>query len=108
MYISRFTFKPIHRLEHIRESVVNLIQTPKTTRVFRPELGTHLHQSIDEALTPTLRLQMIAEVIDVLSRYEPRVRVIKVDPVVNQAQFTLTVHCQTTEGEPLNLTATLQ
>lgn len=107
MYISRFNFKPISRQQHIEESVMQLISTPRGSRVFRPKLGTLLYQSVDAVLNPRLKLQLISEVMDVIGRYEPRVRVTRVTPWLDQGHLHIQVACQTLEGEPIQLAARL-
>jgi len=64
-----------HDRELIKRSVLNLIKTPKGSRVYDPEYGTNLHRLIHEQNIQRIRNIAKNEVKAVISKYEPRVEI---------------------------------
>ena len=63
----------ISELEHIRQSVRDILVTPVGSRVMRREYGSLLSQMIDQPQTPALRLQIMAACYSAIQKWEPRV-----------------------------------
>lgn len=57
----------------IRESVVLLLSTPKRSRLMRPEIGVDALKVLFEPNSDLIINDMRAEVLDTLSRFEPRI-----------------------------------
>ena len=62
----------ISEVEHIRQSVRDILVTPVGSRVMRREYGSLLSALIDQPQNPALRLQVMSAVYVALSRWEPR------------------------------------
>jgi len=62
-------------LNHIRQSVADILLTPIGSRVMRREYGSLLPDLIDRPITGALLLQVYATTFMALRRWEPRVRV---------------------------------
>ena len=62
----------ISELEHIRQSVRDILVTPVGSRVMRREYGSLLSALIDQPQTPALRLQILA-CYSAIQKLEPRV-----------------------------------
>ncbi|MBG0666918.1 GPW/gp25 family protein [Enterobacter roggenkampii] len=60
-------------VEHIRQSVRDILVTPVGSRVMRREYGSLLSQMIDQPQTPALRLQIMAACYSAIQKWEPRV-----------------------------------
>ncbi|MFL7911619.1 GPW/gp25 family protein, partial [Escherichia coli] len=63
----------ISEVEHIRQSVRDILVTPVGSRVMRREYGSLLSALIDQPQTPALRLQIMAACYSAIQRWEPRV-----------------------------------
>jgi len=76
--IDALTGKPADGLHHLHQSVRDILNTPKGTRVMLREYGSNLFKLVDKPINESTRMEMIAEVFDALERWEPRIRVKKV------------------------------
>lgn len=63
----------ISEVEHIRQSVRDILVTPVGSRVMRREYGSLLSQMIDQPQTPALRLQIMAACYSAIQKWEPRI-----------------------------------
>ncbi|OKX42815.1 baseplate assembly protein [Escherichia coli] len=63
----------ISEVEHIRQSVRDILVTPVGSRVMRREYGSLLSALIYQPQTPALRLQIMAACYSAIQRWEPRV-----------------------------------
>ena len=76
MYLgmNRDTGKAITDIEHIRQSMRDILITPEGSRIARRDYGSLLSVLMDQPQNDVLRLQVMAAVYTALSRWEPRVR----------------------------------
>ncbi|ECS0124114.1 GPW/gp25 family protein [Salmonella enterica] len=58
--------------DHLRQSVRDILLTPKGSRIARREYGSLLSALIDQPQNPALRLQIMSAVYVALNRWEPR------------------------------------
>jgi len=72
---NRHTGKPLGGLEHLQQSVQDILTTPIGSRVMRREYGSNLHRRVDAPITPALLVEIYADTIDALSKWEPRLRI---------------------------------
>lgn len=72
-YISRYTGQAITEYEHVVESVVDILTTPKRSRPRLMEYGTDIHLMIDRNVTQELISDLRMEMATALSIWEPRV-----------------------------------
>ncbi|MGG8471213.1 GPW/gp25 family protein [Rahnella sp. PAMC25617] len=63
----------IEDLDHIRQSVSDILNTPVGSRVMRRNYGSLLSELIDQPQNGALRLQMMAVCYTALLQWEPRV-----------------------------------
>lgn len=63
----------ISEVEHIRQSMRDILVTPIGSRVMRREYGSLLSALIDQPQTPALRLQIILACYSAIQKWEPRV-----------------------------------
>ena len=63
----------VTEVEHIRQSVRDILVTPVGSRVMRREYGTLLSALIDQPQTQALRLQIMAACYSAIQKWEPRV-----------------------------------
>lgn len=96
----------IDGLDHIRQSVRDILATPLGSRVMRREYGSLLPELIDQPLNDALLLQAYAATIMALIRWEPRIRVTAIRRRVSSTETgraTLEIDGQTRAGEPFTL-----
>lgn len=67
------TGKRIEGLDHLRQSIRDILTTPVGSRVMRRDYGSRLHRLVDRPLTPGLLVEIYAATVDALARWEPRV-----------------------------------
>lgn len=61
----------ISEVEHIRQSVRDILVTPVGSRVMHREYGSLLSELIDQPQTPALRLQIMAACYSAIQKWEP-------------------------------------
>lgn len=71
--MARDTGLAIEDLDHIRQSVSDILQTPIGSRVMRREYGSLLSELIDQPQNDALHLQIMAVCYTALLQWEPRV-----------------------------------
>jgi len=72
------TGKALSGLDHLRQSVRDILTTPIGTRVMRREYGSQLYALLDAPLNRSTLMDIYAATADALRRWEPRLRVTKV------------------------------
>lgn len=101
MGLSASSGRAISGLDHLRQSVQTILMTPLGSRVMRRDFGSGLFELIDQNLTPLTFALIQAAVVDALGKWEPRLRITRVqaDAVqedLEQGHVTITI-----EGEYL-------
>jgi len=61
-------------LNHLFQSIRDILTTPLGSRVMRREYGSTLFQLIDRPMAPDLLIEIYAAVADALAKWEPRFR----------------------------------
>lgn len=92
--MDKHTGAKITGLEHLRQSVADILTTPIGSRVLCREYGSHLYDLIDRPFNNETRVLMVSEVAQALNRWESRLRSVRVE-ISAEAQhygtITLTV-----------------
>lgn len=78
--------KRLSGIEHIQQSVADILSTPVGSRVMRREYGSVLPSLIDQPLNGATLLRAYAAVITALNEWEPRIRVERVINLVRSNQ----------------------
>ena len=73
--MNRTTGAAISGLEHLRQSVGDILSTPIGSRVMRREYGSLVPELIDHPDNPTTRVRLYSATAGALMRWEPRFRV---------------------------------
>lgn len=68
------TGKPLAGLDHLRQSIADILRTPIGTRVARREYGSFLPELIDQPMNAANRMRLVAATALALLRWEPRLR----------------------------------
>lgn len=66
-------------LEHLRQSVADILTTPIGSRVLRRDYGSSLYDLIDRPVNDETRVLMVSEIARALNRWEPRLRSVRVE-----------------------------
>lgn len=67
------TGKPLASLEHLRQSISDILSTPLGSRRMRPEYGSGLRRYVDLPVSEGWKGALQAEAARALGRWEPRV-----------------------------------
>jgi len=73
------TGKHLDGLDHLRQSISDILRTPLGTRVMRREYGSGLFEMIDRPVNRTWLVQAYAAVVAALDKWEPRFKLKKVE-----------------------------
>ncbi|MGF0855466.1 GPW/gp25 family protein [Klebsiella pneumoniae] len=104
--MNRTTGERISDVDHISQSIGDILRTPIGSRVMRREYGSLLSQMIDQTQTQALELQIMAACYMALLKWEPRVRLTSISTERQfNGQMVVDVTGQITDtGESLSLT----
>lgn len=96
--------------EAVRASVRNLILTKNYERPFHPEIGSQVSSLLFEPFNPILKNIMEKTIIDTLTKFEPRARVLRVEVAdkseTNEIDVTIEFRMQNI-NRPITVTTTL-
>lgn len=76
--INAQTGQPLTGLDHLRQSIRDILTTRIGTRVMRRDYGSDVPRLVDAAMTPRLAMNLYVAVAVALDRWEPRFRVTRV------------------------------
>ena len=75
------TGRSIADMDHLRQSITDILSTPIGSRVMRRDYGSRLFKRLDAPLTGELLAEIYADVVEALFSYEPRFEVSNVSVV---------------------------
>lgn len=79
-------------VEHLRQSIADILTTPVGSRIMRPEYGSHLPRMVDLPVNNGWISAVQAEVARAIGRWEPRLKLSRVTVVsVIDGQVNLTI-----------------
>lgn len=83
--MSRSAGQPMSGLEHLRQSIGDILTTPIGARRMRPDYGSELPRMVDLPVTKGWISAVQAEVARALGRWEPRLRLkaVKVEAILD-------------------------
>jgi len=73
MGLSRNAGTALSGVEHLAQSIGDILSTPIGSRVMRREYGSMLPELVDQPITSATRLLMAAATATALRRWEPRI-----------------------------------
>lgn len=104
MYLgmNRDTGEAITDIEHIRQSVRDILITPEGSRIARRDYGSMLSAMIDWPQNDATKLQVMAATYTALSRWEPRIRLASVKITRNpDGSMQVDLNGQRADGSPV-------
>jgi phage baseplate assembly protein W len=106
MYLgmNRDSGEAITDIDHIRQSVRDILITPEGSRVARREYGSLLSVLIDQPQNDVVRLQVMAATYSALSRWEPRIRLDTVNLTTDfDGSMQVEITGQRDDGSPVSM-----
>ncbi|MEQ1974973.1 GPW/gp25 family protein [Xenorhabdus sp. SGI240] len=90
--MNRQTGEQLTGINHIRQSVSDILMTPVGSRIARRQYGSLLSALIDAPQNPALRLQLMAACYTAIQQWEPRIIVTAITLSQNAAgQMTVDI-----------------
>lgn len=79
--VDRRTGQPLSGLDHLKQSIEDILTTPLGTRRMRPDYGSNLRRFVDLPVNEGWKSAVQAEVARALGRWEPRISLERVQVV---------------------------
>ncbi|GHU13201.1 bacteriophage protein [Alphaproteobacteria bacterium] len=90
--MSRETGKYLNDLDHLKQSIVDILTTPIGSRVMCREYGSQLFNLTDKPVNKELFPQIYAAVAEALEKWEPRIKLEKITILeIKEARITLSL-----------------
>ncbi|WP_375628349.1 MULTISPECIES: GPW/gp25 family protein [unclassified Bartonella] len=77
--MDRTTGKPLVGIEHLRQSIIDILSTRIGTRVMRRDYGSRIAELIDAPVNNAFAVALYAAVTEALDKWEPRFKLKKID-----------------------------
>jgi len=77
--INKNTGKPLAGIDHLRQSIIDILTTPRGTRVMRRQYGSKLFELIDAPLNSDTVLFLYAAIAEALDKWEPRLKLKRIE-----------------------------
>lgn len=83
--VNRNNGQQLSGIEHLKQSILDILTTPKGSRVMRPDYGSNLPRMVDLPINKGWLSAFQAEVVNALRKWEPRITIkqVKVSAVIN-------------------------
>lgn len=90
--VNRYKGEALNGIAHLKQSIIDILTTPKGSRVMRPEYGCNLPRMLDLPINKGWLSAFQAEVVNALRKWEPRITIkqVKVTAVIDgKAYFNI-------------------
>ncbi|WP_404473000.1 GPW/gp25 family protein [Vreelandella venusta] len=104
--MSAQTGRKLEGLDHIRQSVADIITTPIGSRVMRRDYGSLVPELLDMPMSDALMMQVYAATVIAVTRWEPRIQITGTRRTVNAKQpgaVVIELIGKTAASEPLSI-----
>lgn len=93
--VSASTGRELSGADHLRQSIADILTTPLGSRVMRRDYGSLLPELVDQPFNDATRLRLFGATALALMRWEPRIRLIRVQLFqgVAAGSYTLDLDC---------------
>lgn len=87
------TGQPLAGLDHLRQSIRDILTTRKGTRVMCRDYGSRLPELVDRPTNPAFRMDVYAATAEALARFEPRFELtqVRVESADSSGKLTLSL-----------------
>ncbi|AGF74828.1 phage baseplate assembly protein GpW [Bartonella australis AUST/NH1] len=79
MGMDRMTGKPLSSIDHLRQSMIDILSTRIGTRVMRRDYGSRVAELIDAPMNDAFAVALYAAIAEALDQWEPRFKLKKID-----------------------------
>lgn len=76
--MSAQTGKELEGVEHLKQSIIDILTTPKESRIMRRDYGSRLVELVDRPINRDFTLEIYAATAEALQRWETRFKLEKV------------------------------
>ncbi|WP_264706146.1 GPW/gp25 family protein [Wolbachia endosymbiont (group A) of Ancistrocerus nigricornis] len=76
--MNKETGKELEGIEHLKQSIIDILTTPINSRVMRRDYGSRLFELVDKPINRDLTLEIYAAVAEALEKWEKRFKLEKV------------------------------
>lgn len=100
------TGKRLEGIDHIRQSIEDIITTPIGSRVMRRDYGSLVPELLDMPMNDALIMQVYAATVIAVTRWEPRIQITGARRTVNTQQHgavVIELQGKTINGQPLSV-----
>jgi phage baseplate assembly protein W len=100
------TGKALGGMDHLKQSITDILTTPLGTRVMRREYGSRLFELIDAPINASTIIDIVSATADALATWEPRIIVerVQVDDADQTGKLALTISAKyLPDGQPIKL-----
>lgn len=104
MGMSAQTGKNLSGIDHIRQSIADIITTPIGSRVMRRDYGSLVPELLDMPMSDALMMQVYAATVIAVSRWEPRISITSTRHHISTDQHgraTIELIGKTADGTPI-------
>lgn len=93
--VSASTGRELSGADHLRQSIADILTTPLGSRVMRRDYGSLLPELVDQPFNDATRLRLFGATALALMRWEPRIRLIRVQLFQGEStgNYTLDLDC---------------
>lgn len=100
------TGKLLSPVQHLKQSIRDVLTTRIGTRVMRRQYGSRLPELVDNPMNEIFKVELFAETVKALRQWEPRVRIdrVSLDEVSDQGRAVITLEgVNLINGEPITV-----
>ncbi|BET28302.1 GPW/gp25 family protein [Wolbachia pipientis] len=72
------TGKELEGIEHLKQSIIDILTTPINSRIMRRDYGSRLFELVDKPINRDLTLEIYASTAEALGKFEKRFKLEKV------------------------------
>lgn len=111
MGMSAQTGRKLEGLDHIQQSVADIITTPIGSRVMRRDYGSLVPELLDMPMSDALMMQVYAATVIAVARWEPRIQITGARRTVSTQQpgaAVIELIGKTAQGEPVSIGVPVQ
>jgi phage baseplate assembly protein W len=76
--MNRFTGQVLSGVDHLRQSIEDILTTPIGSRVMRRDYGSRLYQLVDAPINRALLVEIYSATAEALLKWEPRFELTRV------------------------------
>ncbi len=76
--MNKETGKELEGIEHLKQSIIDILTTPINSRVMRRDYGSRLFELVDKPINRDLTLEIYSAVAEALEKWEKRFKLEKV------------------------------